>query len=72
MTDAAVMKLFRDLCKIKIVIYQQFFYPFDFMDDDELLNGNTPHLRKEIGKIGIVVIEFFAKKHRVLGQGRLV
>lgn len=45
--------------KIELIINNQFFYPFNLMGEVKFFNGNTIFFRKEIGKIGVIVIEFF-------------
>ena len=41
MSHTAVMKLISNFSKINLIIYQQFFYSFNFIDDNELLYGDT-------------------------------
>jgi hypothetical protein len=49
------MELKRDLGKAKFLVTKQFFYPFDLMMDDELLNGNALYLGKQVGQIRVIV-----------------
>ena len=46
MRHTAVMQFIRDLRKVKFIVQEQLFYLFNFMDDDELLYGDTFHFGK--------------------------
>ena len=61
MGNAAVVQLPGYLGKVKVVKPDEFFDPFYFMPDDELFDGNSLHLREQIGEVSIVKIQFFAQ-----------
>ena len=56
MRYAAIIKFVRNFCNIHFIIQQQFFYFFNFLKNDELLNGDAFDLGKYIRKIGIIKI----------------
>jgi hypothetical protein len=56
MCHTAIVEQIGDLCKIQFIVQQEFFDPFNFVIDDELLNGNALDFRKNIGQVGIVVV----------------
>lgn len=41
MSNAAVMEFVGNFCKVKFIVKQQFLYFFNFMDDNEMLYGNS-------------------------------
>lgn len=66
MWDTAVIQPVGYLCQVEFVVEQQFFYPFDFMDDDKLLDGDAFDFRKNIWKVSVIVAKFLTDKNRVI------
>ena len=60
MRHAAIVHLVSDFGQLKLVIDKKFLYSFYFMRNKEFLDGNTLDFRKEIGEIGIIVVQFNA------------
>ena len=56
MGHTAVMELVGDLRQVELIIQQQLFYPFDLMNDNELLYGDPFYFRENIGQVSIIVI----------------
>ncbi len=66
MRNTAVMHQVRKFGKIQFVIQNQFFCFFNFVVYDIMFNGYAFRCRKKIGKISIVMMEFFAGVHRYI------
>ncbi len=66
MWDTAVIQPVGYLCQVEFFVKQQFFYPFDFMDDDKLLYGDAFDFRKNIWQVSVIVAKFFTYKNRVI------
>ena len=56
MCHTAVMHLPGNFRKVKFIINNKFFYPFDFMCNNKFFNGSALNFRKQICQISIIVI----------------
>ncbi|MNX90740.1 hypothetical protein D3C86_1228000 [compost metagenome] len=56
MCHTAVIKLKRDVCKTQFLIFQKFFDTLYFVPDNEFLDGYSFRFRKDIGKIGVILV----------------
>ena len=56
MSHTAVVHLVGDLCKVEVIIKEQFLDPFDLMFYKEFLDGLALCFRKNIGHVGIIMM----------------
>jgi putative cell wall-binding protein len=61
MSHTVVMQFIGNFGKVKLIIYQQFFYLFYFIGQVILLNGSSLNFGKKIKKVCVIVIEFLAQ-----------
>ena len=59
MRNAAVVHFPGNFRDIQFTVSNQFLNSLDFMCDDELPDGAALHFRKQVGEVGVVVLEFF-------------
>ena len=55
MSNTAVIHLPGNLCNVQLIINDQFFYPFNFMGNDELLDRDSLDLGEQICQVRIIV-----------------
>ena len=72
MAHAAVMQLIGNLRQVKLVIEQELLDFFNFLRDKVLLYGNASYLRKYIGQVSVIVIQFFTEVFRMFYFGQFV
>ena len=58
MLQTAVVELTENLCKVQFIMKQKILYALYLMINDELLDGNSFYLRKNIGEVGIDMAAF--------------
>jgi len=66
MGNTAVMQAMGNFGKGEFIIKQQLFCFLNFMDDDELLEGNAFNFGEDICQTGIVITQFFADVNGVI------
>ena len=64
MCDTAVVQFERDFGQRKFVVDKKFLNPFNFVGNKEFLDGCALYFGKEIGEIGVIVLQLFRQVAR--------
>ena len=56
MRHTAVVEFIGNFSEIKLIIYKQFFYSFDLVNNDKMFNSGSLYFGKKVREIGIIVI----------------
>ena len=72
MGHSAIVQFPCNFGEIEFTIHDQLLHLFNFVKNDELFNGGTLCFRKDIGEIGVIIVQLFTEVNGKLHPGKII